>query len=213
MNLIHWSNDHVSHVLNIVWAGMTLSLTSHGLLKHISWSPFYICFLYTHVIKLLETSTGIYWGYAVSWSDALYLHLRAFQESGLLNEKKMDIFPPQFPHSSTHLKSSYMYHINVPCTWDAPCTLRWRHNERDGIWNHQPHDCLLSRLFRRRSKKTSKLRVTGLCAGNWPVNSPHKGPVTRKLFPFDDVIMISVFTVVRGTPVYQVWLNILGVCA
>ena len=25
----------------------------------------------------------------------------------------------------------------------------------------------------------------------WPVNSPHKWPVTRKMFPFDDVIMIS----------------------
>ena len=25
----------------------------------------------------------------------------------------------------------------------------------------------------------------------WPVNSPHKGPVTRKMFPFDDVIMSS----------------------
>ena len=35
--------------------------------------------------------------------------------------------------------------------------------------NHQPHNCLLSRLFRRRSKKTSKLHVTGLCAGNSPV--------------------------------------------
>ena len=23
----------------------------------------------------------------------------------------------------------------------------------------------------------------------WPMNSPHKGPVTRKMFPFDDVIM------------------------
>ena len=23
----------------------------------------------------------------------------------------------------------------------------------------------------------------------WPVNSPHKEPVTRKMFPFDDVIM------------------------
>ena len=23
----------------------------------------------------------------------------------------------------------------------------------------------------------------------WPVNSPHKGPVTRKMFPIDDVIM------------------------
>ena len=26
----------------------------------------------------------------------------------------------------------------------------------------------------------------------WPVNSPHKWPVTRKMFPFDDVIMILV---------------------
>ena len=25
----------------------------------------------------------------------------------------------------------------------------------------------------------------------WPVNSTHKGPVTRKIFPFDDVIMIE----------------------
>ena len=42
----------------------------------------------------------------------------------------------------------------------------WRHNGRDSVSNHQPHDCLLNRLFRRRAKKTSKLRVTGLCAGN-----------------------------------------------
>ena len=39
----------------------------------------------------------------------------------------------------------------------------------DGVSNHQPHDCLPKRFFRRRSKKTSKLRVTGLCAGNSPV--------------------------------------------
>ena len=30
------------------------------------------------------------------------------------------------------------------------------------------HDCLLNRLFRRRSTKTSTLRVTGLCAANSP---------------------------------------------
>ena len=50
-------------------------------------------------------------------------------------------------------------------------SLQWRHNQRDGVSNHQPHDCLLNRLFRRRSKKTSKLCVTGLCAGNSPVTS------------------------------------------
>ena len=41
-------------------------------------------------------------------------------------------------------------------------SLQWRHNGHDSVSNHQPHDCLLNRLFRRRSKKTSKLRVTGL---------------------------------------------------
>ena len=71
-------------------------------------------------------------------------------------------------------------------------TLQRRHNGCDNVSNHQPHHCLLNRLFRRRSEKTSKLRVTGLCAGihRRPVNSPHKWPVTRKKFPFDDVIMI-----------------------
>ena len=47
--------------------------------------------------------------------------------------------------------------------------LQWRHYERDGVSNPQPHDCLLNCLFRRRSKKTSKFRVTRLCEGNSPV--------------------------------------------
>ena len=70
-------------------------------------------------------------------------------------------------------------------------TLHWRHNDHAGVSHHQTHDCLLNRLFRRRSKKTSKLRVTGLCVGNSPGSgkSPHKGLVTRKMFPIDDVIM------------------------
>ena len=45
--------------------------------------------------------------------------------------------------------------------------LLWRHNGRGSVSNHQPHHCLLNRLFRRRSKKTSKLRVTG-GAGEFP---------------------------------------------
>ena len=60
-------------------------------------------------------------------------------------------------------------------------SLRWRHNGRDSVSNHQPHDCLLNRLFGRRSQKTWKLCVTGLCAGNSP----------GKMFPFDDIIMFQ----------------------
>ena len=66
-------------------------------------------------------------------------------------------------------------------------TLQWRHNERDGVPSHQPHDCLLHRLFGCRS--TSLACVRGIYRG--PVNSPHKGPVARKMFPFDDVTMIT----------------------
>ena len=47
-----------------------------------------------------------------------------------------------------------------------PTSLQWRHNERDDVSNHRRVDCLLNCLVRRRSKKTSKLRVAGLCAGN-----------------------------------------------
>ena len=58
-------------------------------------------------------------------------------------------------------------------------TLQLRNNERDGVSNHQRFDCLLNHLFNHRSKKTSKLRVTGLCEGNppvlgGPVDSAHK---------------------------------------
>ena len=44
--------------------------------------------------------------------------------------------------------------------------LQWRYIGRDGVSNHQPRDCLLNRISRRRSQKTSQLRGTGLCAGN-----------------------------------------------
>ena len=47
--------------------------------------------------------------------------------------------------------------------------LQWCHNECDGVSNHQPHDCLLNQFFGLRWKKTSKLPVTGFCAGNSPV--------------------------------------------
>ena len=59
-------------------------------------------------------------------------------------------------------------HQNVCHGSVAVNALRWRHNDHAGVSSHQPHGRLLNRLFRRKSKKTLKLRVTGLCAGNSP---------------------------------------------
>ena len=70
-------------------------------------------------------------------------------------------------------------------------SLQWGHNRRDGVSNHQYLDCLLNRLFRHRWKKTPKSTSLAFVRGihRWPVNSPHKGPVTRKMFSFNDVII------------------------
>ena len=72
----------------------------------------------------------------------------------------------------------------------------WRHNGRDGVWNYQPHDCLLNRAFRRRSKQTSKLRVTGLCVGNSPLTGefPAQMASNAENATFDDVIMLFVLS-------------------
>ena len=83
-------------------------------------------------------------------------------------------------HVQCILHSSLFHELNI--------TLHWCHNESDGVSNHRRLGCLLKRLFRRRrSKKTSKLRLTGLCEGTPPI--AHKVAVTQKMFPFDVVII------------------------
>ena len=72
-----------------------------------------------------------------------------------------------------------------------PYTSQWRNNGFAGFSNHQPHDYLLNRLFMSRSKKTSKLRVTGLCVGNSPVTGEF--PAQRSSNAFDDVIVKNVY--------------------
>ena len=69
-------------------------------------------------------------------------------------------------------------------------SLQWRHNEHDGVSNHRCLDCLLNYLFRRRPKKTSKLRVNGLCEGNSAVTGEFPAQrVSNAENIFDDVIM------------------------
>ena len=63
-------------------------------------------------------------------------------------------------------------------------------NERDDVSNHQRLDCLLNRwvvIQRKQQSSASLAFARGIHRS--PVDSPHKGPVTQKMFPFDDVIM------------------------
>ena len=76
---------------------------------------------------------------------------------------------PSFESSSVlYFTPSYTSSMQELIMQGMQQTLQWRHNGRDSVLNHQPHGCFLNRLFRHRSKKTSKLSVTCLCAGNSP---------------------------------------------
>ena len=112
----------------------------------------------------------------------------------------------------------FLHRKNLSCRMYAPsvqhvphsaCTLHWRHNERDSVLNYRRLHCLLNRLFRRRSKKTSKLRVTGLCAGNSAVTGEF--PAQRASDannPFDDVTMSCQLTGTRPWCLHYLLANI-----
>ena len=71
-------------------------------------------------------------------------------------------------------RKDVIYVKAFPIGWDrshVTRALQWHHNERDGVSDHRHLHCLLSCCFRRKSKKTSKLRATGLCVWNSPVTS------------------------------------------
>ena len=85
------------------------------------------------------------------------------------------------PNDHTHIVHALLCFVVIKYRWSPNICichpqrlalgdpLHWRHNEHDGVSDHQPHDCLLNRLFMRRSRETSELRVADLCAGNSPV--------------------------------------------
>ena len=98
-------------------------------------------------------------------------------------------------------------------------SLQWRHTDSDGVSNHRRLDCLRYRLFRRRSKKTSKLHVTGLCEGNSPVTGEF--PAQRvsnaeKCFHLVTsscgkgswwIFVIYLYILSRVPPVSTMWIN------
>ena len=70
----------------------------------------------------------------------------------------------------------------------APMSLQWRHNGRDSVLSHQPHE-FTQPFIQTQIKENIKAPLTGVCAGNSPVTAGFSAR-TRKMFSFDDAIMI-----------------------
>ena len=69
---------------------------------------------------------------------------------------------------------------------------RWRLTSRTIVYS-----TIFSGTDQRKHQSSASLAfVRGI--RRWPVNSPHKGPVTRKMFLFDNVIMLPCCPVLPG---------------
>ena len=74
---------------------------------------------------------------------------------------------------------------------EAIIILQWCHNECDGVSNTSL-TIVYSAAYKKKHQSSASLAIVwGI--HRWPRNSPHKGPVTRKMFPFDDVIMMGCY--------------------
>ena len=129
--------------------------------------------------------------YSVHADSLVPVHLRMYSKKLFLKDPlsvKSVIFAGQLFQSN----APFMWVVVMPVFKKVllgdrfSSSLLWRHNGRDGV---SSHSTVYSGPEQRKNQSFASLAfVRGIHRS--PVNSPHKGPVTRKMFPFDDVIMI-----------------------
>ena len=95
-------------------------------------------------------ATGTYWWVNIGSNTELHT-VTLFKMWGWISNPI-----PLFKNGYNYLSmlGLKLYHVSKRGHWEirpSIClSLQWRHNGRDIVSNHQPHDCLLNRLFRRR---------------------------------------------------------------
>ena len=137
--------------------------------RRMGWHRWNLIKLY--FIKWLLRSRGALTIYILNFLEEAYIYIFHFSNTCLLRRRKST-----FPRGRQN--PDYL-------------PLQWRHNGRSSVLNHWRIDCFLTRIpgvdQRKRQSSASLAFVKGI--HRWPVNSPHKGPVTRKMFPFHDAII------------------------
>ena len=92
--------------------------------------------------------------------------------------------------TALHFINNNICSVTTKMTIGQEYPLQWRHNERNDVSNHQRLcSTVCSGAYQGKCQRSALLAfVRGI--HRWPVDSPHKGPVTRKMFPFDNVILV-----------------------
>ena len=109
------------------------------------------------------------YNYLLSITSSLFMKVHLLSVWKIILDKNMYVIQNSSNLSWWITTWKFVRELTSEATKSSNVPFQWRDNQRDGASNHRCLDCLLNRLFRRRSKKTSKLRDTGLCDANSPV--------------------------------------------
>ena len=112
------------------------------------------CFVEDKNALSLKKKTAFLGSLGSHWDNYTIIHYYTWADEKTLNDMGKSMIGTE-----KLLKQSKAQHNRIRISRNV--ALQWRHKGRDSVWNHQPHGCLLNRLFRRRSKK--------LAPRHWPL--------------------------------------------
>ena len=164
---IYWIGTEyaTTHYLNQWWHTWTTYICDNMVLKFISYGflcdeAILVALNWVETLGKVQILLLWCWLLCVSMSHLYWLFQRSSLNESTRHKLKSKSFIVHNRHHADEISWDH-FHVTSP-------PLQWRHNEHDDVSNHRCLECLLKRLFRW-SKKTSKLRVTGLCEGYSPV--------------------------------------------
>ena len=135
---------------------------------------------YVILTRICLAVFGLSWINSIEWTDVSHIFQGCFSCTAPVRQPwiDMDKNNPLFPNHNT---------------------LQWCHNEQGGGSNHRRFDCLLNRFSDTDQGKHKSSASLAFVRGirRWPEDAPHKGPVSRKMFSFDDVILKTELWLVR----------------
>ena len=147
------------------------------------------------LLRRCELFVMVHWIPAVSWP---LISQTAFADKQMIGLTPNLLCAPLLDsHGWFNFWSFHPYFLQLPGIWVVMYfSLMWRHNGCNGVSNHQPYDCLRNRPFRQIKENIKAPRHWPLCGeftSDRSIPRTFKWTATRKMFPFDDVISLSLW--------------------
>ena len=141
MDVIQIQSDYLESTSNAVWLWLNFCSNAISCRKRIP-----------NAFQFVWDAFGRFWRHSKCYTT--WIVPRKWPEYFECGQKAHRILGLQLEYTS-NARITVRIHF-IRSVHYLQCTLQWRHNERDSVPNHQPHDCLRNSLFKTQIKENIK---------------------------------------------------------